>query len=446
MNKTIYRQYDSRWSSLPYPYGNSTMYGCGCGCVSILHCLLEIDKYKKYTPKTIQPYMKQFAVYSQGTLHSGISTALKHYGFKNVKEHATMSQLWTELAKGNRVGVILFGSTKGPDGTVWTTGGHFIAYVDYKVKNKKHYLYLKDSGGRKHDGWYCYETSMQGDVRKVWSAQIPAVKKETEPKVLKAYAGEFPTLATKTVKKTTNLGSKVIAKADEYCWPKGTAKKKWDYKTGSATANYKKALKTYLNKNSKITQSDCGHFISTCVRAAGIDSTFVSLAWSNKLKSCFKVVQKGKAVDTSKLKAGDLIRYKKTTKASNGKYEQHIMMYYGNGYVAEGGRGIRFPIIRKDTQRYNGSTINKSTIQVLRPVKVTSKTQIVGLEKGGSESEVLKWQKFLNWYFGSKTLVEDGDFGENTKKYTEKFQEANKVKVTGIVDQATLEKAKTIKK
>ena len=448
MNKTIYRQYDSRWSSLPYPYGNSTMYGCGCGCVSILHCLLEVDKYKKYTPKTIQPYMKQFAVYGQGTLHSGIPTALKHYGFKSVKESGTMGELWKELAKGNRVGVLLFGSRRGPDGTVWTTGGHFIAFVGYKVKDGKHYLYLKDSGGRKHDGWYCYEKSMKGDVLRVWSAEIPVIKAATKTTVKTpvAYSGTYPTLSSTSKKKTTNIGSKIVAKATEYCWPKGTPEKKWAYKTGAATSAYKKALKKYLNKSSKITQSDCGYFVSTCVRAAGIDSSFMALAWSNKLKSCFKVVQKGKAVDKSKLLPGDIIRYKRTDKNSNGTYKQHTLMFYGNGCIAEGGRGIRFPIIRKDTEKYNGKKVNKSTIQVLRPVKVTTVTTVNPLIKGNKGDEVLKWQKYLIWYFGKKVVAEDGDFGTYTEQYTKKFQEENKLTVNGKVDEATLAKAKKIKK
>lgn len=40
MNKTIYKQYDSRWGGKAYPSG-STMSGCGCGCVSCTHIAME---------------------------------------------------------------------------------------------------------------------------------------------------------------------------------------------------------------------------------------------------------------------------------------------------------------------------------------------------------------------------------------------------------------------
>ena len=173
MNIHIYRQADSRWASLPYPGRGYNFGPNACGACAVLHCIIEMDKYKNWTPKDIQPYMKQFATYGSGTTWAGIQKALVHYGLKDVANIPTMPQLWRELEKGNRVGVLLFGSTHGPDGTVWTTGGHYIAFTGYRVKNGQHQLYLKDSGGRKHDGWYSYERSMKGDVRQVWIGRLP---------------------------------------------------------------------------------------------------------------------------------------------------------------------------------------------------------------------------------------------------------------------------------
>lgn len=173
MNIHIYRQADSRWASLPYPGKGYNFGPNACGACAVLHCIIEMDKYKNWTPKDIQPYMKQFATYGSGTTWAGIQKALIHYGLKDVANIPTMPQLWRELEKGNRVGVLLFGSTHGPDGTVWTTGGHYIAFTGYRVKNGQHQLYLKDSGGRKHDGWYSYEKSMKGDVRQVWIGRLP---------------------------------------------------------------------------------------------------------------------------------------------------------------------------------------------------------------------------------------------------------------------------------
>lgn len=188
MNKSIFRQASGAWASLPYPGKGYKIAGSGCGCCAVTHVIIEADKYKNWTPCDVQPYMKQYATYGNGTKWVGIKESLKHYGMENVKQFddEPMKTVFAELDKGGRKGVILFGSTKGPDGTVWTIGGHYIAFIDYKVENGLHWFYLKDSGGRKHDKWWCYEKSMRGDVRVVWSCTLPnakkAEKKKTETK------------------------------------------------------------------------------------------------------------------------------------------------------------------------------------------------------------------------------------------------------------------------
>lgn len=191
MNKKIYRQYSSKWGSLPYPTKGSSFAGNGCGACSVLHCIIERPKYRKYTPKSIIKYMRQFAVQGQGTRWEGIYKALKHYGMQNVKWFGAsdpMRDIFAELDKGGRIGVILFGSTPGPDGTIWTGDGHYIAFTGYKAKDGKHYFYLKDSGPRCHDGWYCYEKSMAGDVRQVWTCTVSKAKKpKPKEKTLKAW-------------------------------------------------------------------------------------------------------------------------------------------------------------------------------------------------------------------------------------------------------------------
>lgn len=194
MNKKIYRQYNSKWASLPYPTRWSKFSGNGCGCCAVLHCIIEREKYKSWDPRDIQPYMKGWAESGHGTLWQGIYEGLKHYGMQNVCWFGAsdpMSTIFKELDKGGRVGVILFGSTRGPDGTCWTTGGHYIAFLKYRVKDGKHQFYLKDSGGRCHDGWYTYEKSMRGDVRQVWTCTVPkeipapTSKKKTDEEIAK---------------------------------------------------------------------------------------------------------------------------------------------------------------------------------------------------------------------------------------------------------------------
>jgi len=173
MNTKVYRQYDSRWGWKPYPTKNSTVASDGCGLCAVTNCLIELPKWNKATPLTFWYYMVQYAVAGNGTRWDGIDAGLKAFGFKNVRRHDNMASFWNEVGKGSRVGVILFRSGAGPDGTVWTTGGHYVAFVDYKYQNGKHWLYTKDSGSRHNDGWHSYENSMRGRIALLWTAEIP---------------------------------------------------------------------------------------------------------------------------------------------------------------------------------------------------------------------------------------------------------------------------------
>ena len=199
-NPKIYRQADSRWGSLPYPTKAYKFASNGCGCCAVTHCAIELDKYKNYTPADVRKYMVQFATKGHGTLWAGISKGLSNYGYTvHWRQADSMADIFKILNGASlKRGVILFGSTKGPDKTVWTTGGHYIAFVDYKVEGGKHYFYLKDSGGRKHDGWYCYEKSMKGDVRQVW---ICTATKEKPLDPSRKYTGTIPKA---TLKKGSN--------------------------------------------------------------------------------------------------------------------------------------------------------------------------------------------------------------------------------------------------
>lgn len=210
MRSTIFRQYDSRWGNLKYPSGVYTLSRSGCGCCSCAHLIIELDKYKNYTPKTVRPYMvKQgFATKGNGTTWSGITQTLQHYGYKVVKPNISysMDAAWKELNKGNRAGILLFDAgSRG--GVTWTSGGHYVAFLNYKVVNGKHYFYTKDSGGRKNDGWHCYETTMRGLLPQIWIVELP------KQKTTKYYtAGKIYTLqATMNVRTGASTKYKKIA-------------------------------------------------------------------------------------------------------------------------------------------------------------------------------------------------------------------------------------------
>ena len=189
MNSKIFRQYDGPWAKKPYPTKGCTVSGAGCGLVACTHIAIEQDRYKDWTPENLRPWMvnKGFAIVNQGTRWEGITETLKHIGHTNVVRvyDDPMSVAFKELNKGNRIGIILF--SKGYAGSskvLWTTCGHYVAFTDYKYENNKHWFYTKDSGGRKHDGWYSYEGSMKGRVSKVWIVErINPIKTVVAPAV-----------------------------------------------------------------------------------------------------------------------------------------------------------------------------------------------------------------------------------------------------------------------
>lgn len=373
MNKKIYRQYDSRWGNLPYPSKPYTLSRSGCGCVAVTHCAIERDKYKNLTPKDVRKFMVKYATKGQGTLWNGITKGLEHYGYNvHWRQADTMKDIYKVLSKSLKRGVILFGSTKGPDGTVWTKDGHFIAFTAYKIEKGKHWFYLKDSGGRKHDGWYCYEKSMKGDVRQVFictsvksAPKQPTTAKKTTTATKTSTAKKTTSTAAKKAPVKQTSQQKLIAKMKELAWAYGTAKKKYAYKTGAPKAVCKKAMKKYGWADNKAEMSDCGNFVSTVVRESGVDKSFKALHGTKtpfpKTEKKFKIVLKGKKVPKDFLKAGDIIRYKK----KNGN--QHTQFYFGNGKVCEASHHNRFGAIVKDEKKYNNSKIAKiSTVQVLR--------------------------------------------------------------------------------
>lgn len=463
MNKTCYKQYDTRWSGLPYPRRPWLIRNCGCGEVSICNAIIDMEQYKSYTPKTIQPYMKQFAdSKGNGTYHYGIPVAMKHFGMTEVAEHATMAKLWEQLRKGGRDAVLLMGSrSAGSKGVKWTGCGHFVEVSGYKEEGGKHWVYVKDSASTSsyRNGWITYEDNIRGACLKCWSGKLngkatadttptitptpdgkltidgvggistvkamqrffgttqdgvitgqnqscakwyPALKSvkygkggSTCVRMMQKWLGitqdgvwgkatsialqkklgvsadgifgagsmkawqkylnanekaAYPTVSKPTTSASTNA-SKIASVAKSLCWAYGTAEKKWKYSTGAPTDAYKKKTPNV----SKVTRSDCGYFVKVVTRNTPTGG-FNPL--NDKMPSSFKLVHSGKAIPSGLLQAGDIIAYKKTE-------GQHTLIYMGGGLIAEAGRKVRFPVIRKST-KYNGSDVKKNTIKVYR--------------------------------------------------------------------------------
>ena len=167
MSKT-FRQYEGAWASDPYPSGN-TMAEQGCGPTSIANILAN-SILPNISPSTTGKYMnsKGYAIANCGSTWAGMTETLKYYGVNcTYIGYPSASTIWSHMDKGNRFIIFLFGhGTQG--GVTWTGGGHFIAATAYKVEGNKHYFYTRDSGGRKNDGWHCYETTMSNLCSAVW--------------------------------------------------------------------------------------------------------------------------------------------------------------------------------------------------------------------------------------------------------------------------------------
>ena len=338
MNKTNYKQYDTRWAKLGYPKSPYFIKDCGCGEVSICNCIIEISKYANETPKTIQPYCKQFAAPNgNGTYFAGIPTMMKHYGLTEVKEHQTMAELWKELKKGGRVAIYLMGNRKGGSkGVHWTSSAHFVCSVDFKEKNGKHYVYVKDSNSTStlRNGWISYEENMRNDVSRVWSGKLPkAEPKKTTTQIaqevidgkwgngdervarLKA-AGYDPSAIQKKVNELlTPMSEKIVSKAKTYCGSKT-----------KETAAYKKAAKEVYGSGN---DTYCHRFVGTVLAKCGYPKMDYSGKTSEAWKKIFAYMRKNFNEVKGPPKAGDI----HITQSAKGSY--HIFIELGSGKKAE---------------------------------------------------------------------------------------------------------------
>ena len=403
MNMTIYKQLDSRWSGLPYPTRGSSFGATGCGCCACTHIAIEQSSKAKWTPATLRPWMvKQgYAYVGQGTTWQGITETLKYIGHKEVVcvWNDPMTRAWKELNKGNRIGILLVDNSKTPDGTYWTASGHYVAFTDYKVSNDKHYFYIKDSGGRNHDGWFCYEKSIKGALPKLW---IVERLEESTPVVNKgkAYSGEYPDI---------NRKKRLIDKAVELAWPKGTDSKKYAWQGGTSTKAFKTALnkvfpdRSSWGKAAKVGCS-CDVFAGTCIRSAGLDTAFprgLEQQFDYVPKNFTRAVYKNvKPADKSK--DGDVVLF---DYAGNGA---HVVIR-GNGMYYEAGYQTTYGHVNTSLSRLKKSY---PKVVILRPKNDLSK------EDRGADVKLL--QKYMAW-FGYKITV-DGYFGSTTNKLVKQMQ------------------------
>lgn len=242
-----------------------------------------------------------------------------------------------------------------------------------------------------------------------------------------SYPGAYPSI---------NRKQKLIDKAVELAWPKGTKESKYKNPGGSATKAFTKALdKVYPNHkewgSAPSKGASCDVFVGTCVRSAGLDSKYprgLQEQFEYKPAAFDRTVYKNVA-PIDKSKDGDIVMFD----YGNGAHT----VIRGNGYYYEANYPSYFGHTKTNISRLNNKF---STVVILRPRN--------NLKQGDSGSEVSKWQSYLDWYFDGKVGKADGVFGPNTKKWTVKFQEKEigKGQGDGIVGSVTLKAAKAVKK
>lgn len=313
MGYITYKQADSRWGKMNYN-GSSTMATAGCGPTSV--AMLGYAVNGRSTPVSCAKYMQKhgYAIRNNGTAWAGIAPCMRACGLVDVKNVSKMADVFSCLSKGY-CAIFLTSykyakSNRAPMPVIWTTSGHFIAITDYKKKDGKDYVYVRDPGGRDNTGWFCYQTQLRGWLPQVWVGKVPEKKPAAK-----------------------SGGEKISDKAKQLAWPYGTDKDKYRYPSGSATAAFKAAIeKAYPDRRGwgKQTRAgaSCDVFVGVVVRASGIDPTFPR-GLDGVVKHC-KVNSRWKLTgikSTSKLEPGDII-YQEWSGGG------HISIYVGGGKIA----------------------------------------------------------------------------------------------------------------
>ena len=418
----IYRQYDSRWGNLSYPDGN-TMAGSGCGPTACANVIANISN-SSVTPKDTRAFMlkNNYAVRNAGTAWAGIPACLKNWGYE-VTDCPNMSTVWTECAKGDEQGVILFNAgTRG--GVTWTTDGHFVAFTDYRIDGGKHWFYTRDSGPRKNDGWHCYETQMQGLIIKIWTCHHSSANKTTYIEYNANGGTGAPAKQSYTYSATeyTNISS-IKPVRENYTflgWSLSSTATKPSYQPGERIGRWSRPSTgntyTFYAIWEKQLVVKIRYDANGGTNAPGeqsylhMSSGVYKLSTEIPTRSGYKFL--GWSIDKS------------ATKAS----------YQPGQNWARTNTG---PV-------YTLYAVWQATTAVKRGYTGTFPTGIISF--GSTGENVKNLQRFLNWYFGKSVLVVDGECGTNTISQLKIFQKNCKLTADGICGEKTIAAMRAVKK
>ncbi len=246
----------------------------------------------------------------------------------------------------------------------------------------------------------------------------------------KGYTGQFPDLVA-------HSGQKIAYLAKDLAYPKGTAKKKYTYGKGHATLAFQKALnKVFPHRTSWGPEpragASCDVASGTVVRFSGVDPKFPRGLQEQIPHMQKSAIWKKTGINkASEMKAGDVGVYINKGKGA------HIWLSIGDKLHAEGSFTYGY-FLHISKRKYTNSSKKK----VWGIYRANIPTPI---SEGDRGTEVIKLQKFLNW-FGNYGLAVDGINGPKTALAVAAFQKKVGITVDRVFGSASLAKAKAYKK
>ncbi len=285
--------------------------------------------------------------------------------------------------------------------------------------------------------------AVQNKVNELLSAKQPSTKTET-------YKGTLPT--TKLIKTNAQVINDAITWA---LWIVGDNNFHYGYTSADKKANAHHngcyfCGTQHMKKNMLMPEH------TYCC------NPFVGAAWAHggcvpaALKLCQKTSSwnfaKGSGYDKSSL--FDNLGHPAKSKLKKGDVlckDTHVAMYIGDGKIVEAGSGDDN---KKNSTKWNNS-IRVATLTDARYKGFPRVHRFNGsvnttavIRHGEVSDRVGQWQAFLDWYFDGKVGKADRCFGDNTLKWTKKFQEEvmGKGQGDGLVGEKTLAAAKKVTK
>lgn len=290
---------------------------------------------------------------------------------------------------------------------------------------------VKGISGRVDMDW-CYKA--------YWDTKptTPTAPKPTTP-TKKAYSGEYPDIKVKI-----DGGKAVYQKAVEYAYPYTTdkvEKAKAKYPSGKPTEAYRRALASLPAKSHDWCEAakkgaNCDVFVWVCVRKGDVDDNYPSGLWRQ-----LKYMQEHgwKLVKTTEVMPGDIGLYIKDT--NDGKDHGHIFICCPKTRVRAASHNAWYPVTSKSLKSAL-SMKGKRKVYIFRPPSHTRNY----LKNGDKGENVVRLQKYLNWYDPSNKLKADGIFGSSTENAVKSMQSKLKLTPDGMVGAKTIEAMKKVTK